>query len=211
MFKVITNNPIAIDSPDHIFPAGTMRDNSRNRAFNHKLYKMFEHKTLYIMDLGCSGGGFVKDCIDDGHIAIGLEGSNYSQLNQRAEWATIPNNLFTCDITWPFIVGYDIYYAYFDVITIWEVFEHIPKKRLHLLFENLRKHLCNEGIIIGSISTSHEADHHQTVENREWWMNVIDNEGFINRQDIVNYFGYDTVRGPIHGAAASFIVALQFK
>jgi predicted TPR repeat methyltransferase len=59
---------------------------------------------LRILDLGCSGGGFVKDCLDDGCLAVGLEGSNYSKNLRRAEWRTIPENLFTADLTTPFQV-----------------------------------------------------------------------------------------------------------
>src|SRR5579871_948679 len=90
--------PVALASPDHKFPWGTLRDNSRNRRFNQKLYRLFGVKqALAILDVGCSGGGFVRDCIEDGHLAIGLEGSDYSKRNQRAEWATIPHFLYTCD------------------------------------------------------------------------------------------------------------------
>ena len=52
-----------------------------------------------LLDIGCSGGGFVRDLLDDGHIAIGLEGSDYSKKSRRAEWAIIPDFLFTADVT----------------------------------------------------------------------------------------------------------------
>jgi hypothetical protein len=54
------------------------------------------------MDLGCSGGGIILDALLRGHMAIGLEGSDVSLKQQRAEWRVIPNHLFTCDITKPF-------------------------------------------------------------------------------------------------------------
>src|SRR4051812_27451294 len=89
--SLTATRPVAIHSPDYIEPWGTRRDNSRNRRFNHKLYKLFlNRRSLRILDLGCSGGGFVRDCIDDGHFAVGLEGSDYSKRVGRAEWRTIP-------------------------------------------------------------------------------------------------------------------------
>jgi len=56
-------------------------------------------KQLKILDMGCSGGGFVRNCLDDGCLAIGLEGSDYSKRHRRAEWRVIPEYLFTCDVT----------------------------------------------------------------------------------------------------------------
>jgi hypothetical protein len=98
-FVLKTNKPVAFDSPDHIVPRGTKYDNTRNMLFNKKLEALFGHRSLYVLDLGCAGGGFVKDCLEDGHFAVGLEGSDYSKKLERAEWRTIPANLFTCDIT----------------------------------------------------------------------------------------------------------------
>jgi 2-polyprenyl-3-methyl-5-hydroxy-6-metoxy-1,4-benzoquinol methylase len=120
-YRVITDHPVALDSEDHQIPGGTMHDNSTNPVFNRKLYQLLSHlPKLRVMDLGCAGGGFVKSLVDDGHEAIGLEGSDYSlhwdgpggteqeratrKPGKRAEWATIPDRLFTCDITRPFQV-----------------------------------------------------------------------------------------------------------
>src|SRR5205809_2708747 len=97
--------PVAVDSPDHIAPRGTANDNSRNRLFNRKLEALLGKRPLAVLDLGCAGGGFVKDFLDEGHVAIGLEGSDYSKKLRRAEWATIPEHLFTCDVTEEFEIN----------------------------------------------------------------------------------------------------------
>src|ERR1051325_9658844 len=103
LFKVIlkAEREVAYASPDHILPWGTRRDNSRNPRFNDKLYKLFPRyqETLKVLDMGCSGGGFVKSCFDEGCLAVGLEGSDFSKKWRRAEWRTIPELLCTCDIT----------------------------------------------------------------------------------------------------------------
>src|SRR3990167_2627697 len=101
MLKVETDYPVALDSPDHLEPWGTKQDNSVNKRFNKKLIKLFGH-TPNVLDLGCAGGGFVRSIIKQGGLAVGIEGSDYSKKIKRAEWAKIPDNLFTADITKPF-------------------------------------------------------------------------------------------------------------
>lgn len=209
MFTIITKNPVALDSRDHIAPHGTMRDNSVNLAFNNKMYSLLKDiHPLRVMDMGCSGGGFVKTCIDDGHIAVGLEGSDYSLNRKRAEWATIPENLFTCDVTHPFEVLEDGKPTVFDVITAWELMEHIPTDRLPALCDNVKKHLSKNGIWIMSVSPNKEY-YHVTVKNKEWWTDLFIKSGFVNRDDYVKYFHDDWVRGPSQNAGGSFHFILQ--
>src|SRR5438876_1855878 len=134
---------VAFASPDHLMPWGTRRDNSRNSRFNEKLYKLFAaRKTpLKILDMGCSGGGFVKDCIDDGCIAIGLEGSDFSKKFRRAEWRTIPESLFTCDVTGNFDITLETPAGserlLFDVITCWEMIEHLTEEGIEKVAANV--------------------------------------------------------------------------
>ncbi len=189
-----------------------MMDNSRWHKFNDKLYSLLKREPLFVMDLGCAGGGFVKDFLDDGHQAIGLEGSDYSLLRKRAEWATIPDNLFTCDITHPFQVSHGGEPAVFDVITAWEVMEHLPQECLPGLCENLRKHLVPGGMCVFSVS-SQNGFHHVTVRNDRLWRELFDKHGFVNDQKVVDYFGQDMVRGPTtHGNAPNtFHLALKLK
>ena len=89
--EVLTQKPVALDSPDHLMPWGTRQDNSTNLQFNLKLARWLPLETLSVLDLGCSGGGFVKSVLDMGCLAVGLEGSDYSQVRARTEWATIPS------------------------------------------------------------------------------------------------------------------------
>src|SRR6266571_5500054 len=106
---VQTQHPVAFESPDHQAPWGTKYDNSTNRKFVLHMARMIcgpglkgDHAAL---DLGCSGGQLVKDFRDLGWLAVGLEGSDYSLKNQRANWPTLAGrNLFTCDISKPFRV-----------------------------------------------------------------------------------------------------------
>jgi hypothetical protein len=62
-----------------------------------------------------------------------MEGSDYSLIRKRAEWATIPDSLFTCDITEPFVLAGPLFY----LVTAWEVMEHISQERLPGLCNNI--------------------------------------------------------------------------
>ena len=125
-FRIVlrAEREVAVKSPDHLMPWGTKRDNSMNRRFNDKLYALFlRAEQLKILDMGCSGGGFVRSCLDDGCLAVGLEGSDFSKRYRRAEWRTIPEYLFTCDVTGTFEILMetegDLRPLQFDVVTCW--------------------------------------------------------------------------------------------
>ncbi len=183
---VDTDYPIAIDSLDHIYPigSGTSVDYHKSGMFNRKLYELFPGKKISLLDLGCAGGGLTESLIEDGHDSVGLEGSDYSLKIKRAAWATIPDNLFTCDITKVFVVHHDHTAPYkFDVVTAWDVLEHIETQDLPLVFDNIRMHLKDDGYFMMTVPrvnkpTRGGIDRHRTKENREWWLETLANNGF---------------------------------
>ena len=210
---VTAAKPLADDSPDHLFPHGTARDNSFNWAFNYKL-RQIAPVPLSVLDLGCSGGGMVASFIHEGTFAVGIEGSDYSRNTGRAEWATIPGNLFVADITAPFSVECGGKPVLFTVVTLWEVIEHIAEERLPEVFGNIDAHLAPGGLVVMSVSPNRDApggeDLHQTVQPREWWMQTFDDLGWRNHPDAVEWFGADVVRGGWN-APDSFHVVLTRK
>lgn len=210
MIKIKTNFPVAVQSPDHIQPWGTMRDNSIDKRFNKKLKRWL--KELKVLDLGCSGGGFVRSILKMNDFAIGIEGSDFSLKTKRAEWRKIPDNLFTADITKPFEILDDGKLVKFNVITLWEVIEHIKEEDLFKLFENIKKHL-DKGFVIGSISTKEEIINgiilHQTVKSRSWWLDWFKKNGWHYREDIVAYFNEDWVRGFMKDDVYSFNFVIE--
>src|SRR6267143_4413012 len=168
----------AYDSPDHLMPWGTRWDRSTNARFNEKLWLMYpQTQVVKVLDLGCSGGDFVKSCIDDGHFAVGIEGSTFSKNHKRSAWAIIPDYLFTCDITRPFQLsiqsGAEEQNVNFDVVTSWEVIEHIKEEDLPARATNVHAHLCPGGLWIMSVANWEDVHGgvrlHQTVKPREWW------------------------------------------
>lgn len=216
---VLADREVAYDSPDHLVPWGTRKNNSRQRRFNQKLYRLFESydRPMWVLDIGCSGGGFVKDCLDDGCVAVGLEGSDYSKKLRRAEWRTIPEFLFTADITAPVKITGEFVGGekpiLFDAITCWEVMEHIRENDLAVVAQNVKQHLRSGGLWIMSISPIDDmvngVNLHQTVKPKQWWVEKFSTFGLIHLEKYVSYFNTQFVRGPKFNAdAASFHLVL---
>jgi 2-polyprenyl-3-methyl-5-hydroxy-6-metoxy-1,4-benzoquinol methylase len=184
--RVVTEFPVATQSDDHKFPHGTMTDNTRHPRFVHVCESIFPGRTLSHLDLGCAGGALVWDFLRRGHFSIGIEGSDYCLRTQRAEWRIIPNNLFLADITKPFgIVSADSGEPLaFDLVTAWEVLEHIPEQDLAELFANIRRFMKPDGLFASSVATFEDGDPvtgavwHVTVKPQEWWLARIAEAGF---------------------------------
>ena len=181
---LVADSVLAASSADHLFPRGTMRDNTRHPRFVHRCEEIFQRKVRHL-DLGCAGGGLVWDFLLAGHSSYGVDGSDYSRVEQRAEWRLLWKNLFTADITKPFeFVDPNGASVKFDVITAWEVLEHIHEADLRGFFDNVRINLASDGLFVASIATSPDEDlsrnvvWHVTVRNRDWWLNRIEASGF---------------------------------
>lgn len=186
VFAVESAHPVALESDDHKWPRGSLYDNSRNRNFNRKVYWYFRYKRdLKVMDMGCAGGGFVKSFIEDGYEAVGLEGSDVSLKLRSAEWDNIPYHLFTCDVSSHFSIkrrgGEPVL---FDLITAWEMLEHIPEDRLPVLIDNICRHLDPEGIFVASVDLLPDGDplrgavYHLTLKPKNWWITKFEDAGF---------------------------------
>lgn len=194
-FKCVTDYPVAYDSPDHIHPVGTVLDHTRHPRFIRACEDFFSSgKQLSFLDIGCSAGGMVLDAVLRGHIGVGLEGSDISRLQQRAEWRLLRDSLFTCDVTRPFELGRgDAGTFKFDVVSAWEVLEHLTAEGVEGMFANLERHTHPGSIFACSISqvdggfTEDGTPLHQTLEPLPWWQeraskygfDVLDSEAFL--------------------------------
>lgn len=212
--RMATEHPVATASPDHVKPWGTARDNSRNQRFNARLTALLDCE-LSVLDLGCSGGGAVRSFIEQGCLAVGVEGSDYSANRLRAEWLTIPESLFTADITKPFrLHGAGAATLRFSVVTLWEVMEHIAEADLPAVFANIDAHLAPGGLVILSVSPNADivdgVTLHQTVRPRPWWEAFFTAIGWTDHPGIIGTFGEDLVRGGAN-APDSFHCALSRK
>jgi len=185
-FTVETANAVAAGSADHLLPRGTVYDNSVNYRFNLKVYELLRpQEKISLMDLGCAGGGMVRTFIEDGHDAIGLEGSDAPKRMGAGEWDTIPFSLFTCDLTKPFQVSRQGRPVQFDLITAWEVLEHIPDAALTGLIDSIILHLRPGGYFIGSVDLLPDGNpltgavYHQTLKPAAWWEQRFCERGFV--------------------------------
>lgn len=183
-FLLESQHRLAMDSNDHLHPHGTMNDNTRSQRFVRACENLFPNRELSYLDLGCSGGGLVFDFLLSGHKAMGIDGSSYSLNAQRAEWSFIPNSLFTADISRPFTIRNvsDGATSKFDVISLWEVLEHIPEERLSNLVDNIGKHLSHDGVVIASVALEDDVingvSYHPTLRPRHWWSDFFINHGY---------------------------------
>jgi SAM-dependent methyltransferase len=180
-----TDAPVAVWSNDHQHPWGTKNDNHRRPQFVKACVERFGAFSL--LDLGCSGGGLVYDALSAGYLGVGVEGSDYSLRAQRGEWAVIPDHLFTGDITKPFEVTRAGQPQKFHVVTLWEVWEHIPEDKMAAVFDNIDRHLTADGHIVGSIGLTDDVvdgvSYHPTVKPVEWWRDAFRSFGFEFAED----------------------------
>lgn len=175
--NVITKYPVAYDSYDHTHPKGTINDNTKNDAYVNEL--LGRYPDIKYLDLGCAGGGFVAQFLEHDKLAVGIEGSDYNQKNKRAEWAVWPDYLFTADITQAFaVVDEQDEIIHFDVVSAFDVLEHIPEDSLPTLFTNVNNHLRQGGVFIVSIATFTDDGYHVTLQEKPWWDEKLEKFGF---------------------------------
>ena len=215
MIKVITDHPIAYDSPDHIQPWGTARDNSTNEEFIKQTEQWFNNEPFKTLDIGCSGGQLTVDYANRGHLAVGIEGSDYSIKHQRANWPEYHNRLlFTTDATKPFSVTFMNEPIKFQLITAWELIEHIHPKDLNALFKNIANNLSDNGIFVASISTKPDIINgvvlHQSVFSySDWIYNILRDDDAFKDTDL-EWFPYP-FSAAVRADGGSFHIGIKHK
>jgi SAM-dependent methyltransferase len=210
MIQLITEHPIASDSKDYEKPWGTVNDNTKSDPWWDEVGAMFGRKINY-MDWGCAGGGLVAQALDRGHTGVALEGGDYwvNHINDEhpsaKQWKKyLGSNFFTCDITRPFQVLQDGESMKFDLISSWEVFEHLYEDRLETVFDNLKKHLADGGMFVGTVSTRGEGSSgielHVTIHDENWWR-----DRFLVHFDVEPY----PFKEPVRTDSGNFHVCLR--
>lgn len=197
-----TDFPIAYESNDTLRPHGTIRDNTRCPRFIFRCEQLFpQTEHLNFLDLGCSGGGMVLEALLRGHYALGLEGCDESMRQQRAEWRLIPEHLKTCDISKPFSIKEKSSdeKVLFDVVTAWEVLEHISESELPQLVQNIYNTMAMGSIFVATVAAKTDTDPvtgrdwHQTIRPFIWWKSLFEAHGFVLEND--KFTVYDLARG----------------
>ncbi len=177
-FKVVTHHPVATDSPDMICPDAATRENNSNPKFYAEMVGKLNCGNLLVLDLGCAGGQFVADGVSLGYSVVGLEGCSLPSERKYPNWSQLDGtHLFTCDISKPFVVTQNTIPAKFDIVTAWDVIEHIAERDLPVIMTNIRDHLKPGGLLICTIASDSSAtgglEHHQTIKSQEWWVQYI--------------------------------------
>ncbi len=184
--ELITDFPIAVDSPDHMAPHGTANDNNSSPELIQELREYFG-KAYSVVDLGCAGGQFTIDAFKAGNLAVGIDGSDYCAKHGKFNWPGYHNSLlFTCDASRPFEFRHskDGEILKFDCVSSWEFLEHIHPDRIDVLLENITKHMHKDSIFIGQYALTPDVpgstmacqkagipfiELHQCVQTTEWW------------------------------------------
>lgn len=185
LYELKTAHPVAVGTTDHQLPRGAIRDSTTHPDFNKALHKLFPGTGFRLLDLGCAGGGMVRSFLQERIEAVGIEGSDHPRRLGLGEWRRCPHHLFTADITEPFeLVRRGDHGVRFDVVTAWEVLEHIPEHQLTGLIRNIVRHLRPGGYFIASVDQTPDVDpltgavYHQTLQPKDWWLAQFARHGF---------------------------------
>jgi len=174
------------------------------------LFEWLPAKDVKLLDLGCSGGGFVRSILEAGGFAIGIEGSDFILKRRRAEWDTIPNHLFTADLTKPFFIkNCTPEPVKFNVITGWEFWEHIPEDQIDAVIDGMIAHAEPGAWFIGSISRNVEP-HHCTARPKDWWGERFKARQWFPVVAMTDHFGADLVRGCPDPNGLSYSIACRY-
>jgi hypothetical protein len=182
--KLETSHPIALSSNDHLMPDSTSEGFARPTAFVTHCIDVLG-SDIRCLDLGVGAAGLIFEYVANGLIAVGIDGSDHCRKNRIGYWPVLPNNLYTCDITHPFCFKWpDGGRVSFDLITMWEVLEHILESDLGILLKNVKKHLGKDGYFIGSVSLIEYADkkgtpYHVTLHSKLWWADKFNEYGLV--------------------------------
>jgi SAM-dependent methyltransferase len=182
--KVITEKSVALESPDHIFPVGTKNDNSTKSNYISEVENYFDNKKINVMDIGCAGCQLAVDFYNRGHNSIGLEGSDYNIKHKQFNWTEYHEKvLWTADLTKPLkVVDENGDRVLFDLISAWEVVEHIHPDDLNVFFDNILSQLKPDGIFVSSVNLGPDdrIDEngnvirlHQSVFPENYWKETI--------------------------------------
>ena len=156
---LLSDFPLAKTSLDCINPESTVEGIVRPTHFVRNCIDLFG-QDFNLLDLGTGAGGLIFECLANGIFSVGIDGSDYCARYRIGYWPLLKNNLFNCDITKQFsfvkIEEQDIFT--FQIITMWEVLEHIDDENLDSLFNNVYVNLSDNGYFIGSVSLIPYAD-----------------------------------------------------
>ena len=183
-FSLICDNALAIHSNDFKEPESTTEGMGDASWFIYEIERLIENKNISFLDIGCGSGALAFQFLKRDHFSVGLDGSDFCKKTRKGYWEY--NDLLkTCDVTKKFHVEVDGKQRKFDLVTMWEVFEHIPEKFVASVLSNIHENLEAKGFFIGSISKLEYSNpktgnvYHVTLKDYSWWRQKFEESGFI--------------------------------
>ncbi len=143
----------------------------RSREITRHLDVMYG-TPLYTLDVGAGIADFTAAWLELGVAAYALEGSEQCvpELMVPRDLVHFADLRFLLDLPllWP---------QKFDLITCWEVAEHIEEPYVPIFIQNLARFITEGGNLAMSICTT-KGRYHYTVRPLEWWIEQFAKEGF---------------------------------
>lgn len=175
MIQFYTDHLHPTYSKDYTEPKGAAHDNNISDDF----VGCFNQRNVSYLDLGCAGAAIVEAMLNKGHNAYGIDGSDAQKKQGLNSWGRIPERLFNADITEPFhFIEEETNKKFkFDVISAWDVMEHLYEDRLPGFCENIKNNLDPDGFFVCGIADFEDEGYHVTLHNKEWWINMFDQNG----------------------------------
>ena len=198
MFKIKTEHPFCIDSEDYKNPLGSANDFHTNPAFIKKSWMLFR-RPISFLDLGCANGTFIEDCCKLGVPACGVDGSDYGVKNKTGGWGSYPDHFLNADLTKPYQIYNDEYGdVRFDVVTAWDVLEHIKEEDLPQFMQNVKNHMHQTSLFFVGIATFPCDNYHVTIKDCDWWRDYLSKD-WINYHEIMDWFTPPDLVAPVEG------------
>lgn len=208
-----TDYPFCYDSADYKEPLGSAHDYHSNTKFIDRIETLFRYRPISMIDLGCANGSQVVEFIKRGHDAAGIDGSDYGVKNKTGGWGTNPDNFFNADLTKPFSlvkkIGSWVEHT-FDLITAWDVLEHIAESDLPQFFQNIKNHTDQHSLCFFGIAMFPCGDYHRTVQNEQWWRNYLSADWKIY-QDLMDWWTPEYYVSPCESPDRKFHVIVGPK
>lgn len=183
-FELVNERNLAFDSNDFQEPESTTEGMGDASWFIYEIEKLITKKQISFLDIGCGSGALPFQFLKNGHFSVGLDGSDFCKNSKKGYW--IYNDLLkTCDVTKNFHIEINNETRKFDIVTMWEVFEHIPEDQIKSVLSNVFENLEQDGFFIGSISKLEYSNpktgnvYHVTLMDFSWWKEKFEESGFI--------------------------------
>ena len=177
MIRFYTDHLHPTYSKDYTEPKGGAHDNTGGEDF----VNFFNNKNINYLDLGCAGAAIVEAMTKKGHNAFGVDGSDFQKKQSLNSWGRIPERLFNADISEPFHFIDEVTNEKFkfDVISAWDVLEHLYEDKLPGFCNNLKNNLKSDGYFVCGIADFEDEGYHVTLHNKEWWVDMFDKNGIV--------------------------------